>query len=151
ARFEKEARMMARLEHQNLVPIFAVDRAEDVPYIVMKLLEGKTLSQTKRARGRPYEPMEVTPLLEQLAHGLGHIHERGVVHRDIKPGNLFLAPDGHLTILALGVARDGLGHLTTPGTQLGTPQYMSPEQAVTAGLDARSDIYSVGVILFELV
>jgi serine/threonine protein kinase len=151
ARFEKEARMLARLEHDNLVPIYAVDSHEGLPYFVMKLLEGDTFQHARRKRGKPFTVAEVTPMLEQLCAGLGFMHDKGVVHRDLKPGNLFLGTNGQVTILDLGVARDGVSSLTQPGAALGTPAYMSPEQTVTTELDARSDLYSLGVILYELV
>jgi serine/threonine-protein kinase len=151
ARFEKEARMLARLEHDNLVPIYAVDSHDGLPYFVMKLLEGDTFQHARRKRGKPFTVAEVTPLLEQLCAGLGFMHDKGVVHRDLKPGNLFLGTNGQVTILDLGVARDGVSSLTQPGAALGTPAYMSPEQTVTTELDARSDLYSLGVILYELV
>ena len=150
-RFEKEARMMARLEHPNLVPIYAVEKYEAIPFIVMKYLEGKTLSQARREKGRPFAAAEVTPLLAQVAAGLSFMHDKGFVHRDLKPGNLFLGGDGHLTILDLGIARDATSTLTRPGLPMGTPHYMSPEQTETTHLDLRSDLYSLAVILFELV
>ncbi len=151
ARFEREARLMARLDHPNLVPIYAVEKNEDTPYIVMKLLDGQTLRQTSRSRARPFRPNEVTPLLQQICAGLGFMHARGIVHRDLKPGNLVIGPDGHVTILDLGVARDVDTGLTRPGEWIGTPLYMSPEQTMGTTMDPRSDLYSLGVIVYEML
>ena len=149
ARFEKEARMLARLEHPNIVPIYAVERDGKVPFIVMKYLEGRTLSQLRRDMGRPWTAQELSPIVRQFCAGLGFMHQKGVVHRDLKPGNLFVSGDGQCTILDLGIARDHDSTLTRPGLPMGTPHYMSPEQTATTKIDARSDLYSFGVILYE--
>ncbi len=151
ARFEKEARMMARLEHPNLVPIYAVGRKGKQPFIVMKYLEGVTLTDHLRQKGRrPLE--EVLELMRQVCAGLGLIHARGFVHRDIKPGNVIIAPDGHATILDLGVARDPNSQMTRSGMMIGTPRYMSPEQVLgTARVDHRADLYALGTVLYEMV
>lgn len=148
-RLDKEARILARLEHPNVVPIYAVERFNGLPVIVMKYLEGKTLGKLRRERGRPWTAEEFTPIFKQLCAGLGFIHSKDVVHRDLKPGNLFVSPEGHVTILDMGISRTLDSTLTMPGLSLGTPHYMSPEQTITTQLDARSDLYSLGVIVFE--
>ncbi|MGQ0504314.1 MAG: serine/threonine protein kinase, partial [Myxococcaceae bacterium] len=104
-RFEREARMLAKLEHQNLVPILSIGRRDGQPFIVMKYLDGTTLSEFMRKRGQlPLD--EVLELIRQISAGLGMIHSKGVVHRDLKPGNIIVSPDGHATLLDLGVAHD---------------------------------------------
>jgi serine/threonine protein kinase len=150
ARFEREARMMARLDHPNLVPVYAVGRHAGVPFIVMKLLEGVTLAEQLRRRPR-LELGEVLPIVRQLCLGLQCIHQGGVVHRDIKPANVFLAPDGHVTLLDLGVAREAQSTMTVAGAIVGTPRYMSPEQVLGMRVDHRADLYALATVAFELV
>ncbi|MBL8949806.1 MAG: protein kinase, partial [Myxococcaceae bacterium] len=150
ARFEREARMMARLDHPNLVPIYAVGREGRVPFIVMKSLQGATLAQYLKERGR-LPVREVIAISRQLCAGLQFIHDHGVVHRDVKPGNVFIAPDGHVTLLDLGVARDATSALTRSGVLIGTPRYMAPEQIATQECDHRSDIYSLATVVFEML
>ncbi len=150
ARFEREARMMARLDHPNLVPIYAVGREGRVPFIVMKSLSGATLAQYLKDRGR-LPVREVISIARQLCAGLQFIHDHGVVHRDVKPGNVFIAPDGHVTLLDLGVARDSTSALTRSGVLIGTPRYMAPEQIATQECDHRSDIYSLATVIYEML
>ena len=157
ARFEREARMTARLEHPNIVPVYSVGRHFGRPFIVMKKLSGRSLSALLRdhvTKSAHFGPEEVLGLLRQLCAGLSFIHEKGFVHRDLKPGNIFVGADGHLTILDFGILRDpksGLS-LTRAGNPLGTPHYMAPEQATVAkDADLRADLYSVGIILFEIL
>ncbi len=152
-RFEREAHMMAKLEHANLMPIYAIGQHQGSPFIVMKYLEGQTLDM--HAGGKPLPIEDVVSILRQLCAGLGFIHTRGVIHRDIKPANIFISPEGHVTILDLGLVRpqqqEGQG-ITRLGFVVGTPGYMAPEQATGArDLDHRADLYPLGVILFELV
>jgi serine/threonine-protein kinase len=149
-RFEREARMMAKLDHPNLVPVFSVGRTAQGPYIVMKLLEGMTLGEMLKARGRLSLP-EALMATRQLAAGLQFIHDRQVVHRDVKPANIFVGPDGHVTLLDLGVARDSTSDLTRTGVLLGTPRYMSPEQIHGEPADHRSDLYALATVVFEMV
>ncbi|MFO0596736.1 MAG: protein kinase [Myxococcaceae bacterium] len=150
ARFEREARMMARLDHPNLVPVYAVGRREQTPFIVMKFLEGQSLGDYLADRKR-LEPREVLPLLKQLCAGLQFIHEKNVVHRDLKPANVFVSPAGHVTLLDLGVARDTENQMTRSGVIVGTPRYMSPEQILGKRVDKTADLYSLATMVFELL
>ncbi|MBI3183282.1 MAG: serine/threonine protein kinase [Myxococcales bacterium] len=149
ARFEREAKMMAKLDHPNLVPIYAVGRKDGVPFIVMKYLEGANLSDHIRQAGRLEMP-EVLGIIRQVCSALSFVHSRGFIHRDIKPANIFVAPDGHVTILDLGVAHDPKSNVTRSGLLIGTPKYMSPEQVLGQKLDHRSDLYALGTVLFEM-
>ena len=153
ARFEREASILAGLAHPNLVAVHAVGRVGASPFIVMKYLPGTTLAEYRRARGDRLPAMEMLRILRQLCAGLGHLHQHGLVHRDVKPGNVIVGPDGHVTILDLGIARDVAGPaLTQPGVIVGTPHYMAPEMIVDkAVVDARADLYSLGAVAFELV
>lgn len=149
-RFEREARLMAKLEHPNLVPVYSVGRASRGPYIVMKFLEGMTLSEVLKARGRL--PLgEVLLVTRQVAAGLQLIHDRQIVHRDVKPANIFIGPDGHVTLLDLGVARDSESELTTTGALIGTPRYMAPEQFRGESADYLSDLYALATVVFEML
>ncbi|MBI3184251.1 MAG: serine/threonine protein kinase [Myxococcales bacterium] len=151
ARFEREARMMAKLDHPNLVPIWAVGRTGGVPFIVMKYLEGRPLSDYLRESGR-LEVREAVGLMRQLCSGLGLVHARGFIHRDIKPANVIIGDDGHATILDLGVARDSKNAMTRSGLLIGTPKYMAPEQIAGAGkIDHRADLYSLATVLYEML
>jgi serine/threonine-protein kinase len=150
ARFEREARMMARLDHPNLVPIYAVGREGRVPFIVMKSLAGATLAHYLKERGR-LPVREVLSISRQLCAGLQFIHDHGVIHRDVKPGNVFIAADGHVTLLDLGVARDAGSALTRSGVLIGTPRYMSPEQISAHECDHRSDLYSLATVIYEML
>lgn len=149
-RFEREARMMAKLDHPNLVPVYAVGRTPSGPYIVMKLLTGMTLAEALKTRGRM--SLEAVHLVtRQVAAGLQFIHDRQVIHRDIKPANIFIGPDGHATLLDLGVARHSTSDLTGVGVLIGTPRYMSPEQIRGEPADHRSDLYALATVVYEMV
>ncbi|HEX4622507.1 MAG TPA: serine/threonine-protein kinase, partial [Myxococcaceae bacterium] len=150
-RFEREARMMAKLEHPNIVPVYAVGRHDERPFIVMKMLEGQTLSQLLREKGA-LSVDETLAMVRQVAAGLQFIHQKGFVHRDIKASNIFIGPGGHATILDFGIlrSREGQDNLTRTGMVMGTPQYMSPEQALgVRGVDHRSDLYALAVLAYE--
>ncbi|WP_224372542.1 serine/threonine-protein kinase [Hyalangium versicolor] len=152
ARFEREARAMARLEHAHITPIYAVGRDAGRPFIVMKLLEGVSLSHYLRSAPGPLPVAEVLALARQLCAGLDFIHQRGCVHRDIKPGNIFLSPGGHATLLDFGILWEHRGAgATTSGVMLGTPGYMAPEQARGEPVDGRADLFSLGLVLVELL
>jgi eukaryotic-like serine/threonine-protein kinase len=162
ARFELEAQTVASLSHPNVVAIFDVGRENGIHYLVMELLEGKTLQE--RLASGPLVARIAVDLALQAARGLAAAHAKGVVHRDLKPENLLVTEDGFLKILDFGLARQALdsggadgaeaptvSRTTVPGTVLGTVGYMSPEQARGRHADARSDIFALGVVLCEMV
>ena len=150
ARFQREAKAAARLQHPNIVVIYELGEHEGAPYMALELLEGVDLQHAIGGGIRP-DPRATLPLVLQLLAGLGHAHENGIVHRDVKPSNLFLPIGKPSKIMDFGVARlSGLG-TTTAGTIVGTPNYMSPEQVASGELDGRSDLFSAGLILYELV
>ena len=162
ARFEREALAVAALSHQNILAIHDFGNQDGVAYAVMELLEGETLG-AKLAAG-PISPKQAVDYALQVAKGLSAAHEKGVVHRDLKPDNLFIARDGHLKILDVGLSKKveavspeevtsaptGSGH-TEAGTVMGTMGYMSPEQVRGQPVDHRSDIFSFGTILYEML
>ncbi|PYQ11115.1 MAG: hypothetical protein DMF80_22565, partial [Acidobacteria bacterium] len=148
ARFLREARAAARLQHPNIVTIYEAAEHEGAPFIAMELLEGVDLQQAIEAGLRP-DPKVTLPIVLQLLAGLGHAHEHGIVHRDVKPSNLFLPRGRPAKIMDFGVAwRAGA---TAATGIVGTPNYMSPEQVRGDSLDGRSDLFSAGLILYELV
>lgn len=150
-RFEREARLNAKLDHPNIAPVYDVGRHEGRPFIVMKLLEGDTLAGLLRAKGG-LSSDETLKLMRQLAAGLDYIHGKGFIHRDIKAGNIFVGPTGHATILDFGILRPKSASqgLTRTGMVMGTPHYMAPEQAMgLRDVDHRVDIYALAVVLFE--
>ena len=150
-RFLREAKAMAALRHDHVVEVYQADEVDGIPFVAMPLLAGETLSG-RLDRERPLPAAEVLSLGRQLAAGLAAVHAKGLVHRDLKPSNVWLDADtGRAKLLDFGLARDaGEGDaVTTPGTVLGTPAYMSPEQANGLPTDARSDLFSLGTILYE--
>ncbi|HEX2573518.1 MAG TPA: serine/threonine-protein kinase [Polyangia bacterium] len=158
SRFLAEARAVSGIRHPNLVGIYDIIEEPEEICLVMEYLEGQDLGQILREQG-PFYPPRAAALCAQACEGLEAVHARGIVHRDLKPDNLFLArePDGQerVKLLDFGVARlveDRPRALRTQsGQTVGTPQYMSPEQATASPIDPRSDIYMMGVVLFELV
>ncbi|MBI3181459.1 MAG: serine/threonine protein kinase [Myxococcales bacterium] len=153
ARFEREARLMTNLRHPNIVQLHGVGRRGALPYIVMQYLEGVTLAEHLKRKGGKLSPVETLGVVRQVCSGLSFIHHHGLVHRDIKPQNIFIGDDGHTTILDLGVVRDkSEPGLTKPGAMVGTPYYMAPEQILgTSELDRRADVYALGAVIFELL
>jgi serine/threonine-protein kinase len=149
-RFEREARMMARLDHPNLVPIYAVGRHQGTPFIVMKFLEGKSLADLLAEKKR-LSGAAVLPLVKQLCEGLHFVHDQRVVHRDLKPANIFVSPSGHVTLLDLGVARDTDNNMTRTGMMMGTPRYMAPEQITGHHPTPAADLYALATVCFELL
>ncbi|HYI11095.1 MAG TPA: serine/threonine-protein kinase, partial [Thermoanaerobaculia bacterium] len=164
-RFEQEARAAGALNHPNLLTIFDTGTSDGRPYIVTELLEGQTLRSCMRDNGVPVKiPIrKAVDYAIQIANGLAAAHERGIVHRDLKPENLFLTRDGRVKILDFGVAKlrstedfaladdDTMEQDTSPGTVIGTVGYMSPEQVRGQSVDGRSDIFSLGTLMYEMV
>jgi eukaryotic-like serine/threonine-protein kinase len=150
-RFMLEAKAAGKLTHPNIVTIFDYGEEEDTAYMAMELLEGEDLRA--RIRQGDIAPMEAVEIALQVADGLGFAHEYGVVHRDIKPGNIMLLERGAVKIMDFGIAR--MRHVdstkTSTGMVLGTPRYMSPEQITGQPVDQRSDIFSLGTVLYEML
>jgi serine/threonine protein kinase len=150
-RFAREARVLLELRHPNIVPVLGFGVRGALPWLAMPLLEGKTLERHLRSRGR-LAHVEVAQVATQIGSGLAHLHARGMVHRDLKASNIFAARGPTFTLLDLGVVLDrSLAPLTRPGLRMGTPAYMAPEQVLAARVDARADIYSFGIVLYELL
>jgi serine/threonine-protein kinase len=144
-RFYREAKITAQLLHPNIVPVLDVGEDQGHPYIVMELLDGWSLGGYLRQDGGLSLATKID-LIVQLCRGLQAAHDCGVVHRDIKPSNLFVSRDGGLKILDFGLARLQASTLTASGQILGTPDFMSPEQALGQQVDARSDIFSASAV-----
>jgi serine/threonine protein kinase len=152
ARFQREARVVARLEHPNIVPIYDYSEHENRPYLVMKYIEGDTLKA--RLNKGPLTSKEIEQVVHSVGSALGFAHKQGVLHRDIKPSNVMIALDGIMYLADFGLARIAEAGESTMSSDsiMGTPQYISPEQAMgKKDLDAGTDIYSFGVMLYEMV
>ncbi|HWN18469.1 MAG TPA: protein kinase [Gemmatimonadales bacterium] len=148
-RFQREARTAAQLEHPNIISIYRVGRSGRVIYFVMKFLRGGSLSNVLGAR-KKLTPPEIRRLLSEAGGALGYAAQRGIVHRDIKPDNIMFDEFGQSVLTDFGIAKAASGQkLTGTGMSIGTPHYMSPEQARAQAIDGRSDIYSLGVVAYQ--
>ena len=150
-RFYQEAKAAGRLSHPNIVTIFDVGKSGDVAYIAMELLQGRELRDIMNESGLlPVD--QVLDIVAQVAQGLAYAHEHDIVHRDVKPSNIMVVRDGHVKITDFGIARLASSAVRTQsGMVLGSPKYMSPEQVMGKVIDRRSDIFSLGVILYEML
>lgn len=149
-RFKREAQSVGNLQHPNIVTVYDLGVEDGGPYLVMELLDGESLDSIVRSR-RPISLEEKLDIVVQVCNGIQYAHQRKVIHRDIKPGNVMILKDGTAKIVDFGIAQMGLQRLTRPGQLVGSFQYMSPEQINGANVDSRTDIFSIGVMLFELV
>jgi beta-lactam-binding protein with PASTA domain/predicted Ser/Thr protein kinase len=149
-RFRREAKNAAGLSHPNIVSIYDRGQSNGTYYIAMEYLEGKTLKELLVARG-PTPIRVAVDYTRQILGALAFAHRHGIVHRDIKPHNVIVAPDGRLKVTDFGIARSGSSQMTEAGSIIGTAQYLSPEQARGAPVDPSSDLYSVGIVLYEML
>src|SRR5213595_2276866 len=149
-RFRREAKNAAALSHPNIVSIYDRGEAEGTYYIAMEYLDGRSLKELIVQRG----PAPVTVSVEyarQILSALRFAHRHGIVHRDIKPHNVLVDGEGRVKVTDFGIARAGASQMTEAGSIVGTAQYLSPEQARGSGVDQRSDVYSLGIVLYELL
>ena len=152
ARFQREARVVAKLEHPNIVPVYDYAEHEKRPYLIMKFVEGDTLKA--RMDNGPLTADEISKIVDAVGSALSYAHKQGVLHRDIKPSNVLLSEDGQIYLADFGLARMAQAGESTLSSDMmmGTPQYISPEQAMgKADLDSRTDLYSFGVMLYEMM
>lgn len=151
-RFDREAKFLAKLDHPNIVRLFDYGEHEGLPYFVMEYVDGDTL---KKRMGQPIKIAEAARMLAPVARGLAFAHELGIIHRDIKPSNILITADGTPKISDFGIAKlaesEMTMDLTGANVSVGTPEYMSPEQGLGKPIDGRTDIYSLGVVMYEMV
>jgi len=152
SRFKREARAVAKLSHTNIVQIFDISEENELHFFSMEFIDGRTLDSFLEERGS-LEPDEAVRIISQAARGIEHAHRSGIIHRDIKPSNIILDEPGNVKVMDFGLARiaDDHSKLTQSGALMGTLDYMSPEQCRGDELDERTDIYSLGVVLYEML
>ncbi|MBZ0269991.1 serine/threonine protein kinase, partial [bacterium] len=150
-RFAREAKLIASLEHIHILPVYDYGITEDAAYLAMRLLRGGTLAD--RLHDGPLDTETAAELFHQLASGLHYAHRKGVIHRDLKPSNILLDDSGNVLLADFGLAKLAGENVdaTRSGTVVGTPAYMSPEQATGRPVDQRSDVYSAGLVLYEML
>jgi serine/threonine protein kinase len=150
-RFKIEAQAIAKLDHPHILPVYDYGEAERTPYLVMKYVPGGTLKDLM-AQG-PLDPRQTAQLLRQIAEALDHAHQQGIVHRDVKPSNVLLQDGKWALLMDFGLAKmlTSTSNITASGTGVGTPDYMSPEQAQGLTIDQRTDIYSLGIMLYQML
>lgn len=151
-RFEREAQVMGKLDHPNLVTLYGVGRHRNIPFLVMRYLEGGSLWDVLDANHQKLSPEQMLPIVKQLCSALGYLHQKSIIHRDLKPSNIFVGPTGKVTLLDLGLARGHESSLTRTGIIWGTPDFMAPEQIVgERQLDGRSDLYALAVVVYRML
>ena len=151
-RFHDESQAVAMLSHPNIVAVYDVSRSSEMEYIVMELIDGITLKQYIQKKGNKLNWREALHFTTQIVKALGHAHSRGIIHRDIKPHNVMVLRDGSVKVADFGIARVlSARHSTLTQEALGSVHYISPEQARGSFIDARSDLYSAGVVLYEMI
>ncbi|MHC4518325.1 MAG: serine/threonine-protein kinase, partial [Planctomycetota bacterium] len=156
ARFQREARLLASLNHPNIAVIHDIIEEDNSGYLILEYVPGRTLAQ--RMARNPLKVEEALSIAHQIAEAVAAAHENGIVHRDLKPGNIKITPEGKVKVLDFGLAKASIGEdkdagntVTQPGRVMGTPAYMSPEQARGQTTDNRSDIWSFGCILYQML
>ena len=150
ARFSREARAAGRCLHPNIVALFDYDQHEGMPFIAMEFVEGRELADLFKD-GKTFSQEQALDVIRQVLSALDYAHASGIVHRDIKPANIIVVEDGSIKVTDFGIARLDTVNLTQHGSMIGTPSYMSPEQFTGKSVDHRSDLFSCGVLLFELL
>ncbi len=150
-RFQREVRVIAKLEHPHILPVYDSGESEGIPYLVMRYMATGTLKE--HIETRPHTLANIDKLVTQFANALGYAHSHGVIHRDVKPSNALIDKRGDIYLTDFGIAKltEDTAKITQSGAITGTPAYMSPEQAQGEHLDPRSDIYSLGIVLYEMV
>jgi len=149
-RFRREASAAAGLQHPNVVGVFDRGEWDGTYYIAMEYLEGRSLKDILSSEG-PLAPARATDIVVQILRAARFAHQRGVIHRDLKPHNVIVDDEGRAKVTDFGIARAGASDMTETGSIMGTAQYLSPEQAQGHAVSARSDIYAIGILLYELL
>src|SRR5574341_931668 len=149
-RFRQEAKVLAQLQHPHILPVFDFGEADGYTYLVMPYIKSGTL--TDELKGQPLPLDRIRTVVTQVGRALDYAHAHGLIHRDIKPSNVLIDESGNCLLSDFGLAKilEGSEKLTTTGAILGTPAYMSPEQGLGRQLDQRSDVYALGIILYEM-
>src|SRR5438552_3498134 len=152
ARFEREGKLIARLKHPHILPVYDFGRDEDLLFLVMELVEGGSLDQKLRNSAMPAP--QAALMFAQIASALNYAHDQGIIHRDLKPNNILLDQSNNPYLTDFGIAKmmqDNTARLTATGVAMGTPSYMAPEQWRGENVDARTDIYALGIMLYEML